>query len=97
MPRLSRELTVMQVKQGYSEVYMYRPTLVITPKHLKNKRVFLDFLKGTSSNWKDGKYFFRSEEGTFAYFDLREGKINLRKMSNTGRKDLVWERLRSRN
>ncbi len=85
----------MQVKQGYSEVYMYKPTLVITPKHLKNKKAFLGFLKGTTSNWKDGKYFFRTNEGTFAYFDLREGRINLRRLSNTGRKDLIWERFRN--
>lgn len=86
----------MQVKQGYSEVYMYKPTLVITPRHLKNKKAFLDFLKETSSTWKDGKYFFRSEEGTFAYFDLRESRINLRRVSNTGKKDLVWEKIRFR-
>ena len=94
MPKLNREFTVMQVKQGYSEVYMYKPTLVITPKHLKNKKAFLEFVKSTSSNWKDGKYFFRAEEGTFAFFDLREGKVNLRKVSSTGKKDLVWEKLK---
>ena len=96
MARISRELTVMQVKQGYSEVYMYKPTLIITPKHVKNKKAFLTFLKGTTYNWKDGKYFFRTNEGTFAFFDLREGKINLRRISNTGKRDLVWERFRTR-
>jgi hypothetical protein len=95
MPKLNKEITVMQVKQGYSEVYMYKPTLVITPKHLKNKKVFLDFIKQTSGNWKDGRYFFRSEEGTFAYFEIREGKINLRRVSNTGKKDLVWAKIRN--
>lgn len=95
MAKLSRELTVMQVKQGYSEVYMYKPTLVVTPKHLKSKKTFLSFLRDTTSNWKDGKYFFRNNEGTFAYFYLRDGKITLRRVSNTGRRDLIWEKLKN--
>lgn len=94
MSKINKELTVMQVKQGYSEVYMYKPTLIITPKHLRNKKVFVEFLRGTSANWKDGRYFFRSEEGTFAYFEIRDGKINLRRVANNGKKDLIWQKIR---
>jgi len=90
----TKPMAIMQVKMGYSELYRYKPYLKIPTRSIRSKREFVDYLRELTIDWKEGNYFLRSDEGTFAYFNLRNGKVELKKASNNGRKYLCWDRFR---
>ena len=90
----TKPMAIMQVKTGYSELYRYKPYLKIPTRSIRTKREFVEYLRELTIDWKEGDYFLRSDEGTFAYFNLRNGKIELKRTSLTGRRYLCWERFR---
>ncbi len=84
-------MEVMQVREGYSIRYRFKPFLTLINRDLKNKDNFLRYLKQQTSNWKSGDYFIKCKDGTFAYFNLEGNRITLQKSSNAGRKYLCWD------
>lgn len=90
----TKQMSIMQVKSGYSELYRYKPHLKIPKNKTRTKKDFVNYLRELTIDWKEGNYFITSEEGTFAYFNLRDGKVELKRTSNTGRKYLCWDRFR---
>ena len=89
---LHEKMTVMQVRPAYSTVYQFKPYLKFSDDHVKSKRDFVRFLKSVSENWKEGDYFFRCSQGTFAYVTLDGARINvLRKSPRNGREYLCWQ------
>ena|SRR3989344_3467648 len=85
------KVTVMQVRPNYSIVYQFRPTLRLEKKQVKSQKLFVDFVRDLTTNWKDGDYFFKSEKGTFAYFTLKGNKVKLLKKSKLGNEYLCWQ------
>ena len=84
------KMTVMQVRPLYSTVYPFKPSLKLEEQHVQSKREFLRFVKGVTTNWKDGDYFLRNTQGTFAYFCLEGNRIKLMKKSKTGKEYMCW-------
>ncbi len=91
MSLIKEVMEIMQVREGYSIRYRFKPFLTILNKDLRNKNNFLRYLKQQTSNWKSGDYFMRGKNGTFAYFQLDGNKIRLQKSSNSGKRYLCWE------
>lgn len=90
--QVSREtMEVMQVREGYSIRYRFKPFLTVIGKDLRNKDNFMKYLKQQTSNWKSGNYFIKNKNGTFAYFNIEGNKIKLQKISSSGKKYLCWE------
>ena len=88
---LDEKMTVMQVRQNYSIVYQFKPTLKLEKQDVKTQKDFVKYLKGLTTNWKGGDYFFKAPQGTFAYFNLDEGKIKLSRKSRLGKEYLCWQ------
>lgn len=85
-------MTVMQVRPNYSIVYQFKPTLKLEKPHVKTQKDFIKFIKSTSENWKDGDYFLKCSQGTFAYFTIAGSKIKVSKKSKTtGKEYLCWQ------
>ena len=95
MSTLTKQMAIMQVKSGYSELYRYKPYLKIPKNKIKSKKEFVNYLRELTLDWKEGDYFIRNDEGTFAYFNIREGRIELRRTSNSGKRYLCWEKFRN--
>ena len=74
---LDDKMTVMQVRSNYSIVYQFKPTLRLEKKQVKTQQDFVKYLKELTNNWKDGDYFFKTTQGTFAYFNINGNKISL--------------------
>ena len=87
---LDEKMTVMQVRSNYSIVYQFKPTLRLEKKQVKSQQDFTRFLKELTGNWKDGDYFFKTSQGTFAYFNLAGNKVKLSRKSRLGREYLCW-------
>ena len=87
---LDEKMTVMQVRSNYSIVYQFKPTLRLEKKQVKTQQDFVKYLKELTNNWKDGDYFFKTTQGTFAYFNLTGNKVKLSKKSRLGREYLCW-------
>jgi hypothetical protein len=88
---IDEKLTVMQVRPNYSIVYQFKPILKLERRHIKSQKHFVDYIKEVSTNWKDGDYFLKSTQGTFAYFSIAGTKIKLSKKSKTGKEYLCWQ------
>ncbi len=88
---LNDKMTVMQVRPHYSIVYQFKPILKLEKKHVKTQDHFTSFIKDISGNWKDGDYFLKCSQGTFAYFTLNGNRIKLNKKSKLGREYLCWQ------
>lgn len=84
------KVTVMQVRPLYSTVYPFKPNLKLESQHIQTKKDFVRFIKSVATNWKDGDYFLRNSQGTFAYFNLEGNKIRLMRKSKTGREYMCW-------
>ena len=85
------KMTVMQVRPNYSIVYQFKPILKVDKRFLKTQKHFVSYIKEVSTNWKDGDYFLKTLEGTFAYFNLEGSKVKLLKKSKTGKEYLCWK------
>ena len=83
-------LTVMQVRMNYSTVYPFKPMLKLDKEALRSKKDFVRFIKDLTTNWKEGEYFLRSGDGTFAYFTLAGKSVKLLKKSRKGKDYLCW-------
>ena len=88
---LDEKMTVMQVRPNYSIVYQFKPTVKLEKRHVKTQKDFVSFIKGMSTNWKDGDYFLKNQGGTFAYFTIDEQKIKLQRKSRIGKEYLCWQ------
>ncbi len=88
---IESKMTVMQVRPNYSIVYQFKPSLKLEKEHVKTQKDFVGFIRGISTNWKDGDYFLKSEQGTFAYFALTGNKVKLLKKSKLGKEYLCWQ------
>ncbi len=89
---LNDKMTVMQVRPNYSIVYQFKPTIKLEKSHVRTQKDFVKFIKGTSENWKDGDYFFKCQQGTFAYFNLNGSKVKVAKKSKiTGKEYICWQ------
>lgn len=88
---LDEKMTVMQVRQNYSIVYQFKPTLKLERRDVKTQRDFLKYLKGLTTTWKEGDYFLKAPQGTFAYFTLDGSKIKLSRKSRLGKEYLCWQ------
>ena len=84
------QLTVMQVRPNYSTVYPFKPSLKLTGNVLNTKKEFVDYIKDLTVNWKEGDYFLRDSDGTFAYFTLKGRSVKLLKKSKKGKSYLCW-------
>lgn len=87
---LADSLTVMQVRPNYSTVYPFKPVLKISDDALKSKKEFLRYIKDLTTNWKEGDYFLRGTDGTFAYFTLKGRSVKLQKKSSKGKEYICW-------
>ena len=85
------KMIVMQVRPNYSIVYQFKPQLRIEKRHIKTQRDFVSYIKDISTNWKDGDYFLKTNQGTFAYFTLDGTKVRLLKKSRIGKEYLCWQ------
>lgn len=88
---LNDKMTVMQVRPNYSIVYQFKPLVKLDKRHVKSQKNFTDYIKEISTNWKDGDYFFKTQKGTFAYFNLNGPRIRLLKKSKMGKEYLCWQ------
>ncbi len=88
---LDDKMTVMQVRPNYSILYQFKPTLRVEKRHVRSQKHFTEFVKELTMNWKDGDYFFKSPQGTFAYFNLAKNKVKLQRRSKTGKEYLCWQ------
>ena len=84
-------MTVMQVRPNYSIVYQFKPLLRLESESVETEKHFVSFIKDVSKNWRDGDYFFRCSEGTFAYFTLNGNRVKLSKKSRMGKEYLCWQ------
>ncbi len=85
-------MMVMQVRPNYSIQYQFKPFIKPSQEECKTKKEFTKFIKELTKNWKDGEYFFRSNQGTFAYFTLNGNRVKLHKKSQrTGNEYLCWQ------
>ncbi len=82
---------VMQVRPNYSILYQFKPTLKVDKRHVKSQQDFVKFIRDLTMNWKDGDYFLKSTQGTFAYFTLTEKKVRLQRKSRLGKEYLCWQ------
>ncbi len=85
------KMTVMQVRPNYSIVYQFKPLLKVDKKYLKSQKHFISYIKEIALNWKDGDYFLKTQQGTFAYFNLQGSKVKLLKKSKAGKEYLCWQ------
>lgn len=86
------KMTVMQVRPNYSIVYQFKPTLKLERAHMRSQKNFIKFIKSTSTNWKDGNYFLKCNQGTFAYFNICGSKVKVCKKSKiTGKEYICWQ------
>lgn len=82
----------MQVRPNYSIVYQFKPSIKLERCHVKTQRDFIKFIKVTAENWKDGDYFFKCQQGTFAYFTINGSRIKVAKKSKiTGKEYICWQ------
>jgi len=81
----------MQVRPNYSIVYQFKPILKLENRHVKTQKDFVGFIREVSTNWKEGDYFLKSQQGTFAYFNLKGNKVKLLKKSRMGKEYLCWQ------
>ena len=88
---LDQKMTVMQVRPNYSIVYQFKPLIKLERKHVKSQKNFISFVKDIAGNWKDGDYFFKTNKGTFAYFNLNGSRVRLLKKSRLGKEYLCWQ------
>lgn len=88
---IDQKMTVMQVRPNYSIVYQFKPLIKIDKKYVKSQKHFVGFVKEVATNWKDGDYFFKTNKGTFAYFNINGNRIKLYKKSRLGREYLCWQ------
>ncbi len=91
---LSKALTVMQVRPNYSTVYPFKPALKLRGVEMETRKDFIKYLKTLTVNWKDGCYFLRGEDGTFAYFTLKGRSVKLSKKSKAGKEYLCWSQFK---
>ncbi|HLC22402.1 MAG TPA: hypothetical protein VJJ79_01370 [Candidatus Nanoarchaeia archaeon] len=68
-----KPMLVMQVRPEFSIIYKANPKLKLKKEHIKTQREFLGYLTRTAKNWKEGRYFLRSNLGTFAAFYVKKG------------------------
>lgn len=87
---LEEKLTVMQVRSHYSIVYQFKPQLRLDKKDVKTQQDFVKFIKELTTNWKDGDYFLKAPQGTFAYFNLNGKRVKLLKKNRFGKEYLCW-------
>lgn len=88
---LSNKMTVMQVRPNYSIVYQFKPLVKLERKHVRTQQHFKGFIKELATNWKDGDYFLKAQQGTFAYFTLNGNRVKLMKKSKLGKEYLCWQ------
>lgn len=88
---LDDKMTVMQVRSNYSIVYQFKPTLKIDRKYVKTQNDFVKYIRSLTENWKDGDYFLKTNQGTFAYFNLNGSKVKLLRKSRLGKEYLCWQ------
>ena len=85
------KMTVMQVRPTYSIVYQFKPQLRLEDSHIRSEKELVGFIKEVSGNWRDGDYFFRCSQGTFAYFSLNGKRVKLSRKSRLGKEYLCWQ------
>lgn len=89
---IENKMTVMQVRPNYSILYQFKPTIKLEKSHVKTQKDFVKFIKVTAQNWKDGDYFLKCPEGTFAYFTLNGSRVKVfKKSKTTGKEYLCWQ------
>jgi len=88
---LNDKMTVMQVRPNYSIVYQFKPQIKLERRHVRTQKHFTNFIKDISTNWKDGDYFFKTGNGTFAYFTLNGNRVRLSRKSKLGREYICWQ------
>lgn len=88
---LDEKLTVMQVRPNYSILYQFKPTLKLERRHIRTQKHFVSFIKDLTMNWKEGDYFLKSSQGTFAYFTIAGKSVKLLRKSRLGKEYLCWQ------
>ena len=88
---LNDKMVVMQVRPHYSIVYQFKPQIKLEKKHVKTQDGFKKFIREMSTNWKDGDYFFKCSQGTFAYFNLKGNRVKINKKSRIGKEYICWQ------
>jgi len=89
---LEKPMLVMQVRPEFSIIYKANPKIKFKKEHLKTRKDFKTYLSKTAKNWKEGTYFLRSGDGTFAQFYVKKGgKVTLHKENKNNLPFLCWD------
>lgn len=70
-----RQFTVMIVRKRYSSPYRRSTYLVLSEDTLRTKRRFIKNIESRCEHWRDATYFLKDENGVFARFDIKDGKV----------------------
>jgi hypothetical protein len=91
---IGKPMLVMQVRPEFSIIYKASPKIKFKEEHLSTRKEFRDFLSKASRNWKEGTYFLRAGNGTFAQFHVKKGgKVTLHKENKNNVPFLCWSYL----
>lgn len=70
-----RDFTIMIIRKRYISPYRKAKILTVNTETIKTKKKFMAMIEDKSQHWRDATYLLKDNEGIFARFDVKNGKV----------------------